>query len=56
MDLPPFEARDEYENWDEDKNRTEEMKEDFHWYFGSLLETVQQRELLSEEELNYYNY
>ena len=33
MDLPPPEARDEDENW------SEEMKEDFHWYFGFLLET-----------------
>jgi hypothetical protein len=56
VDLPPPEARDEDKNWDEDENWSEEMKEDFHWYFGFLLETVQQRELLSEEELEYYNY
>jgi hypothetical protein len=50
VNLPPPETRDENENWNE------EMKEDFSWYFGSLLETVQQKELFSEQDIEYYNY
>jgi hypothetical protein len=50
VNLPRAEDRDEIENW------TQDDEDDFCGYFGPLLETIHEKLLSPDDDIQYYNY